>query len=70
MMIKKIRKRRKMPKLNVVAGILQPFLAFLLSSFGYQMDLPVFNMETLTTILIGMLGMSGLRSYEKVKKAV
>ena len=134
MMIKKIRKRRKMPKLNVVAGIkdkvadkideftldkaekaqlmaeinkaqlevnkveagstnlfvsgwrpfigwtcgvalcyhfvLQPFLAFLLSSFGYQMDLPVFNMETLTTILMGMLGMSGLRSYEKVKKAV
>jgi hypothetical protein len=133
-MIKKIRKRRKMPKLNVVAGIidkvadkideftldkaekaqlmaeinkaqlevnkveagstnlfvsgwrpfigwtcgvalcyhfvLQPFLAFLLSSFGYQMDLPVFNMETLTTILMGMLGMSGLRSYEKVKKAV
>jgi|TARA_R100001463_G_scaffold21577_3_gene51757 hypothetical protein len=50
--------------------VLQPFLAFLLSSFGYQMDLPVFNMETLTTILMGMLGMSGLRSYEKVKKAV
>lgn len=50
--------------------VLQPFLAFLLSSFGYQMDLPQFNMETLTTILMGMLGMSGLRSYEKVKKAV
>lgn len=50
--------------------VLQPFLAFVLYSFGYQMDLPSFNMETLTTILMGMLGMSGLRSYEKIKKAV
>ena len=49
--------------------VLQPFLVFLLYSSGYQMDLPVFDMTTLTTILMGMLGLGGLRSYEKVKKS-
>jgi len=50
--------------------VLQPFLVFLCYSFGYQVDLPVFNMQTLTTVLMGMLGLGGLRSYEKVKKSV
>ena len=49
--------------------VLQPFLVFLLYSSGYQMDLPVFDMTTLTTILMGLLGLGGLRSYEKVKKS-
>ena len=49
--------------------VLQPFLLFLLHSFGYQVDLPVFDMTTLTTILLGMLGLGGMRSFEKVKKS-
>jgi len=49
--------------------VLQPFLVFLLYSFGYQVALPQFDMTTLTTILMGMLGLGGLRSYEKVKKS-
>ena len=49
--------------------VLQPFLVFLLYSSGYQMDLPVFDMTTLTTILLGMLGLGGMRSFEKVKKS-
>ena len=49
--------------------VLQPFLLFLLHSFGYQVDLPVFDMPTLTTILLGMLGLGGMRSLEKVKKS-
>ena len=49
--------------------VLQPFLVFLCYSFGYQVELPVFNMQTLTTILMGMLGLGTLRSYEKVKKS-
>ena len=49
--------------------VLQPFLTFVLYSFGQQITLPTFNMETLTTILMGMLGLGGLRSYEKVKKS-
>ena len=49
--------------------VFQPFLVFLLYSFGYQIDLPVFNMETLTTILLGLLGLGGMRSLEKVKRS-
>ena len=49
--------------------VLQPFLAFLLYSFGQQIALPTFDMTTLTTVLMGMLGLGGLRSYEKVKKS-
>jgi len=49
--------------------VLQPFLAFLLYSFGQQIVLPTFDMTTLTTVLMGMLGLGGLRSYEKVKKS-
>tara|TARA_R110002020_G_scaffold147663_5_gene323188 strand:+ start:250 stop:621 length:372 start_codon:yes stop_codon:yes gene_type:complete len=49
--------------------VLQPFLIFVLYSSGYQVDLPVFDMTTLTTILLGMLGLGGMRSFEKVKKS-
>ncbi len=49
--------------------VLQPFLVFLLYSFGYQVDFPVVDMTTLTTILLGMLGLGGMRSFEKVKKS-
>ena len=46
--------------------VLQPFLLFVVYSFGYQVDLPVFDMSTLTTILLGLLGLGGMRSFEKV----
>ena len=49
--------------------VLQPFLTFVLYSFGHQIILPTFDMGTLTTVLMGMLGLGGLRSYEKVKKS-
>ena len=49
--------------------ILQPFLMFVLLSAGKPMELPVFQMETLTTILMGLLGLGGLRTYEKVKRS-
>ena len=49
--------------------VLQPFLTFLLFAFGYPITLPTFDMGTLTTVLMGMLGLGGLRSYEKVKKS-
>ena len=48
--------------------ILQPLLAFVLSSTGNPVELPVFDMTTLTTVLLGMLGLGGMRSFEKVKK--
>ncbi len=49
--------------------VLQPFLTFLLFSLGKPMELPVFDMGTLTTVLLGMLGLGGMRSFEKVKKS-
>ena len=49
--------------------ILQPLLLFILSSTGNPMELPGFDMTTLTTVLMGMLGLGGLRSYEKVKRS-
>lgn len=49
--------------------VLQPFLMFVLVSFGKPMDLPVFDMSTLTTVLFGMLGLGGMRSFEKVKRS-
>lgn len=47
--------------------VLQPLLAFLMASAGHPITLPVFDMGTLSTVLMGMLGMGGLRSFEKIK---
>ena len=49
--------------------VLQPFLIFILASFGKQVVLPTFDMDTMTTILLGMLGLGGMKSWERVKKA-
>jgi hypothetical protein len=47
--------------------LLQPFMVFLCATFGYRIDLPTFDMDTLNTVLMGMLGLGGLRSFDKVK---
>jgi len=47
--------------------VVQPCLAFGLSTFGVQVTLPQFNMDTLMTLLMGMLGLGGMRSFDKVK---
>lgn len=47
--------------------VLQPLMAFILSAAGHPVDLPDFNMETMITVLIGMLGLGGLRTAEKFK---
>jgi hypothetical protein len=49
--------------------VLQPFLMFIFVSIGKPMELPVFDMSTLTTVLLGMLGLGGMRSFEKIKKS-
>jgi hypothetical protein len=46
-------------------AILQPFFMFLTSLAGYKVDLPVFDTSVLMTLLVGMLGMGTLRSYDK-----
>ena len=48
--------------------VLQPVLIFVLTASGVDLpELPEFDMSTLLTVLGGMLGIGGLRSYEKTK---
>lgn len=48
--------------------ILQPLLIFVLAYTGFPMpDLPEFDMASLMTVLMGMLGLGGLRTFEKYK---
>ena len=41
--------------------------AFAYAGLTLPAELPVFDMETLTTVLLGMLGLGSLRSVEKMK---
>ncbi|NTU76221.1 MAG: hypothetical protein HGA90_00140 [Alphaproteobacteria bacterium] len=47
--------------------VVQPFLAFVLAASGHAITLPGFDMDALSTVLLGLLGLGGLRSFEKVK---
>ena len=48
--------------------VCQPIIVFVLTIFGFNIvNLPEFEMNTLLTVLGGMLGIGGLRSYEKSK---
>ena len=45
--------------------IIEPVLEFFLSWYGVEIQLPQFDMGSLLTVLMGMLGLGGLRTYEK-----
>ena len=48
--------------------VFAPLILFATAYAGVEIpELPSFDMETLTTILLGMLGLGGLRSFEKFK---
>jgi hypothetical protein len=47
--------------------LLQPIIIFALSAFGISFVLPSFDMGSLMTVLMGMLGLGGLRTFEKTK---
>ena len=48
--------------------ILQPFIVFAVAVSGFQIPtLPEFDMASLLTVLMGMLGLGGLRTFEKTK---
>jgi len=48
--------------------IIQPVIIFIVALTGITIpDLPSFNMNTLLTVLGGLLGIGGLRTYEKQK---
>lgn len=45
----------------------QPFIAFFFSIAGHPLQLPEINFGEMSSVLFGMLGLGGLRTYEKVK---
>ena len=48
--------------------VLQPLVVFVLTAAGVAIpDLPEFDMGTLMPVLMGMLGLGGLRTYEKMQ---
>ena len=47
--------------------IIEPILIFALALQNIQLTLPTFDMGSLLTVLMGMLGLGGLRTYEKAK---
>ncbi|MCE2927930.1 MAG: holin family protein [Rickettsiales bacterium] len=47
--------------------ILQPLLAFTIMNSGGEVRLPTFDMDALSTVLMGMLGLGGLRTIEKIR---
>lgn len=54
------------------AFILQPFITFLLAVFHVPVDpktLPVLDVSSMMPVLLGMLGLGAMRSYEKVQGA-
>jgi hypothetical protein len=45
-----------------------PVVTFSLVQWGTEVpELPGFDMDSLMTVLMGMLGLGGLRTYEKMK---
>ena len=48
--------------------VCQPVIVFVVTLIGIEIpDLPKFDMNTLLTVLAGMLGIGSLRTYEKQK---
>ena len=49
--------------------VLKQFIAFFLAAFSVQHDpLPALDMGVLMPLVMALLGMSGIRSFEKLKK--
>ena len=47
--------------------IFEPIIVFFLATQSITLQLPQFDMGSLLTVLMGLLGLGGLRSYEKTK---
>jgi hypothetical protein len=47
--------------------VLQPLLVFILAQTGHLVEMPELDIGGLMPILMGMLGLGGLRTFEKMK---
>ena len=45
-----------------------PLASFVMAQTGYLIELPSLDMEQMMPVLMGMLGLGGLRTVEKIKK--
>lgn len=48
-------------------AIIEPALRFIAAMVGYEGDFPTIDTTITMQVLMGMLGLGGMRSYEKVK---
>lgn len=49
--------------------VIAPFVVLILTAVGNPITLPVLDFTEMSTILLGMLGLGAMRSFEKVKGA-
>ena len=47
--------------------VMQPILVFILAQSGYLVQLPIMDLTVMMPVLPGLLGLGGLRSFEKFK---
>jgi hypothetical protein len=47
--------------------VIQPIASFTLAQTGHLVDLPALDMSQMMPVLMGMLGLGGLRTFEKYK---
>jgi hypothetical protein len=47
------------------AFLVQPLLSFILAAFGVSVDIPVLDLSAMMPVLMGMLGLGAMRSWEK-----
>ena len=47
--------------------VIQPIAVFALAQTGYLIDLPTLSMSEMMPVLMGLLGLGGLRTFEKFK---
>lgn len=47
--------------------VLQPIVVFTLQATGHPVDLPKIEFGEMSAILMGMLGLGGMRTFEKMK---
>lgn len=47
--------------------LVTPIILVVVNTTGAQVTLPNFDIEGMMTVLLGMLGLGGLRTYEKIK---
>jgi len=48
--------------------VIQPIAVFILGQAGYLIVLPTLSMSEMMPVLMGMLGLGGLRTFEKFKR--